>query len=388
MKSKKIYLEPAWKLHSLYNSLIQNPPDGYEIISSQSLDNKVFKSASKMRQAYRVLELLDNGMPSTLIKSRLERFKKIPKETDLTYACGHLVFRKEPWIVDMEYLSILVGFNPKHFQTYKKLIESTLSSDYCKKIITWFEASKRTILLNLDCSNFESKLEVVSFAGKKRDFTKIVNNDKIKLLFVNSGNIPLQFYYKGGMELLEAFSILSRKFGNLELVIRSDMPKDLKDKFKSVKNLKIINKVVPWDVLENEFKTADIFLYPTYSSEDMVVFDAMSYELPVIITDVFANSEVVENGKTGFVISRAKTGVYYYREDFIGDTGRPESQFAKLPPDTTIVQNLVNQTTILIENKEMRRQMGKAGRWEVEHGKFSIERRNEKLKRIFDEATA
>jgi hypothetical protein len=31
--------------------------------------------------------------------------------------------------------------------------------------------------------------------------------------------------------------------------------------------------------------------------------------------------------------------------------------------------------------------MGKAGRWEIENGKFSLEKRNEKLKRIFDEAT-
>jgi hypothetical protein len=31
--------------------------------------------------------------------------------------------------------------------------------------------------------------------------------------------------------------------------------------------------------------------------------------------------------------------------------------------------------------------MGQAGRWEVEHGRFSIKNRNEKLKRIFDEAT-
>ena len=28
-----------------------------------------------------------------------------------------------------------------------------------------------------------------------------------------------------------------------------------------------------------------------------------------------------------------------------------------------------------------------AGRWEVERGKFSIEKRNKKLKRLFDEAT-
>jgi glycosyltransferase involved in cell wall biosynthesis len=54
--------------------------------------------------------------------------------------------------------------------------------------------------------------------------------------------------------------------------------------------------------------------------------------------------------------------------------------------DPKVVTELVDKVSILIENGAMRRQMGKAGRWEIEHGKFSIEKRNEVLKRVFDEA--
>lgn len=42
----------------------------------------------------------------------------------------------------------------------------------------------------------------------------------------------------------------------------------------------------------------------------------------------------------------------------------------------------------MIKDKGVRRKMGRAGRKEIETGKFSIEKRNEKLKRIFDEATS
>ena len=45
------------------------------------------------------------------------------------------------------------------------------------------------------------------------------------------------------------------------------------------------------------------------------------------------------------------------------------------------------KTSLLIENPDLRRKMGKAARWEVDHGRFSTEKRNERLKRIFDEAT-
>lgn len=40
----------------------------------------------------------------------------------------------------------------------------------------------------------------------------------------------------------------------------------------------------------------------------------------------------------------------------------------------------------LVERPEVRRQMGRAARWEVEGGKFSLARMNAKLTRIYDEA--
>ena len=54
--------------------------------------------------------------------------------------------------------------------------------------------------------------------------------------------------------------------------------------------------------------------------------------------------------------------------------------------DMGLVKELVEKTSILIEDESLRRRMGIAGRREIEVGKFCIERRNEKLKKIFDEA--
>lgn len=386
--SKKIYLEPTWKLHSLHDSLISHPPDGYEFITSQTLDRKISKAASKISLSYFLeFNLVDKVLPLYLLKSYLERFSRIPSEAALTYSTNHLIFRKEPWVVDLEYVSILVGFDIKHFRRYKKIIENSLASDYCKKIICWSEAGRKTILLNLDASRLEKKIEVVPFAGQRRHFTKTYDNGKIKLLFINSGNIPLQFHYKGGKEVLQAFTILNSKYDNLELVVRSDLPKNLMSKYRGINNLRIIDKIIPWELLEQEFKSADIFLYPTHSSQDVVVLDAMSYELAVVITDVFANPEIIEDGRTGFVIKKSEK-VPYYVENLIPASGAPQFEKAIRLTDPRVVEELVEKTSILIENKELRRQMGKGGRWEVEHGKFSIPERNEKLKRIFDEATA
>ena len=51
------------------------------------------------------------------------------------------------------------------------------------------------------------------------------------------------------------------------------------------------------------------------------------------------------------------------------------------------MEELVEKTSILIDDEKLRRKMGKAGRQEIETGKFSLEKRNERLRKIFDKAT-
>ena len=389
-EDRKIYLDVAGRMHSLYRGLVVYPPTGYRFLTEPTAWDRVSSYASSTNLIHSALfRTLGTLVPVNLTKAYLERFKRPPKSTDLTYATGHLVFRKEPWVVDLEFVTQLAGYSIKHFKRYKKLIERALSSEYCKKIICWTEAGKRTILENMNCWGFEHKVEVVPLAVPPKSFSKDYNSKKvIKLLFVGSANIPGEFEYKGGKEVLEAFALLCKEHSNLELVIRSDIPKQIRNKYRGLGNLRLIGEIIPWEQLEQEFKSADIFLLPSHSTPGLAILDAMSYELPVITTDVWANSEMVSNGKTGFVI-RKSADVPYYTENFIPNWDyHSNSPFMKSirTTDLKVVEELAEKTNILIGNKELRQKMGKAGRQEIESGKFSIEKRNEKLKRIFDEA--
>jgi len=389
---KKIYLDVAGRMHSLYEQMLSNPPAGYQFVSQRSRWDRVSARASRINMIYALQDrMLGKVMPVNLAKSYLERFKQPPKGIALTYATGHLVFRKEIWVLDLEFVTQLAGYSARHFKAYRKLIERTLRSQYCRKIICWTEAAKKTILLNMDCEGFKNKISVVPLAVNKNSFVKDENrNERTKLLFVGSANIAGEFEYKGGKEVLEAFISLSKTYNNLELVIRSDIPQIIKAKYGHVQNIRVLEKIVPWGVLEQEFKTADIFLFPAHSTPGLALLDAMSYELPVITTDVWANPEMVDDGRTGFVIARSEN-VPYYTEDFIPNWDyRPNSRFMKAiqQVDHNVVSRLIEKISILIENKDLRRKMGKAGRQEIENGKFSLSRRNEELKKIFDEATA
>lgn len=390
-EDRKVYLDLGGRMHSLYKELVMYPPPGYQFITQKTSWDKAFTAAAKVNTIYSLQQkVLGKIMPVNLAKAYLERLKKPPKGTDLTYATGHLVFRKEPWVVDLEFITQLAGYNLGHFKRYRRLIGRVLSSEYCQKIICWTEAGKKTVLANMDCQDFEHKVVSVPLAVRQKNFTKDYGNQEtIKLLFVGSANIHGEFEYKGGKEALEAFILLTKKYSNLELTVRSDVPKQIKDKYKGLGNLRLIEGIIPWEQLEQEFKSADLFLFPSHSTPGLAILDAMSYELPVVTTDVWANPEMVTDGKTGFVIKKSERVPYYTENSIPNWDFLKGSKFMKSieTTDPEVVAELAEKVSLLVENRELRKSMGKAGRWEIEHGKFSIEERNEKLKRIFDEAT-
>jgi glycosyltransferase involved in cell wall biosynthesis len=386
---KKIYIEPAGRWHSFLDQLKDNPPEGYEFVDSPTSFDKAISPFIRNNFVYFTLQrlLLEKLVPIHLVKAYLEgHFKKIPEDIDLTYSIGHIIYRNEPWVVEVEWVTQLFGFSQDHLKKYRKQVERVLASENCKKIICWSELSKKTVLLNLDRVLIEDKVIIVPHAVRKKDFAKPPPGKNIKLLFIGSANIEGDFELKGGKEVLEGFVRLRRKYTDLELVIRSDVPEKIKRRYDGMPGLRIIDKVIPWAEIEQQFKTADIFLFPGHHTPFMTFLQVMSYELPIITTDAYANAEMVEDGKTGLVIGCSKK-VPYYLGNYIPGGHTPQFRKAIRLIDNHIVDEMVEKTGILIDNPELRRKLGKAGRWEIEQGRYSIANRNEKLKRIFNEAT-
>ena len=386
---KKVYIEPAGRWHSFLTQLINTPPEGYEFVSPPTSFDKVISPLIKNNFVYFTLQrsLLEKIVPMHLIKAYIEgHLKKTPPDIDLTYSIGHAIYRREPWVVELEWVTQLFGYQPAHLKRYRKSVEKLLVSNACKKIICWSELSKNTVLFNLNRQLIEHKVVIVPHAVNKKDFIKQPSTDKVKLLFVGSANIAGDFELKGGKEALEAFVSLRQKYSNLEMVVRSDMPDKIKTKYTGINGLRIIDKIIPWHEMEHEFKTADIFLFPGHHTPFMSLLDAMSYELPIVTTNAYANAELVADGQTGLIIN-CSTKIPYYLDKYLPDGSTPKFRNAIKALDNEVVAELVAKTSLLIENTELRRKMGKAGRDEIEQGRFSIRNRNEKLKRIFDEAT-
>lgn len=385
--SKRIFLEPLWNLHGAQYQMLAHPPEGYECVATEKPHEKVVKRAARWAVAQSLLKTSDNIIPMALVKAWLQKFEKPPLGTALTYAVDHLVFRQEPWVAEVEYASTLAGVHHKQLRRHRSVVEGALSSPLCRKIVCWSEAGRKTLELDLDSRHFAHKIQLIPYAAPPKQFVKGYDDARVKLLFVGSGVTAASFVGRGG-EICEVFAELCKRYSNLEMVVRSDVPDSIKTRYGGMANLRIIDTAISREALDAEFRSADIFLQPSYGTVPFVLVEAMSYELPVVTIDSWANKEYVEDGVTGLVARRSSRVPDYYADTHHPNFLAPDFWDAVRQPDPAALADMVEKIAILIEDPDIRRRYGGAGRWEVEHGRFSLAKMNERLGKAFDEALA
>ena len=393
---KRVYIEPGWRVHSYYRTMALHPPDGYEFVlggsplhrwSRASVGSHLGEGAAlgkfiaslshcldRVRGShvsYRLQhEILERALPVNLAKSYLERRVTPPPGVDLTVAVNHLVLRQEPWILEAEHIAFCLSYRGEWLDSarLRGFLEGVLASSWCRKIVSSSEAAQRNVLRYLNCEGFADKLVVVPFALPVKPLKKSRRDDgNVKLLFVGTTNLPGRFYDRGGPEALECFRILRERYPDVELVVRSEVPVEVKAQFAGMPGLQILDSPLPAEAVEAEYSSADIFLSPGDHTPWSSILEAMSYELPVVATDVFANGELIRDGETGFLVPMPNAG--------------------KRGPHHDVAEGLVEKVSILVRDASLRDRMGKEGRREVEEGSHSIGCRNEKLSGVLDEAT-
>lgn len=387
-RKRGVYLEPVWRLPRSYDNLTAFPPDGYQMLAQPTGAQRVVRRASRRALAFQLMFMADSLAPTSLLIALLQRRSTPPAGTDLTYAHHHLVFRREPWVVEMEYPSILLGAYLQHLSRYRRLLERTLASPWCRGIRCWSEATRQATLTTLDCAAFEEKIALIPHAVPARRFVKAHPERPPKLLFVGSANIPGEFAWRGGLETLAAYRQLANRYPGLELVMRTDIPAEVRRRYAGMPGLRLLERVVPWAELEQEFLTSDIFVLPTHSTPPFSLLDAMSFELPVVTLDVWANGELVRDGTTGLLVPPSRHIPYYLPGTRHPNFGARSWMNAVRTADPTVITGLAGALTRLLDDPALRQRLGRAGRWAVEHGAFSLAARNAALTTFFDRALA
>ena len=366
MKDKKIkiYIQYPWKTSDsqYYRSLLDNPPRRIEYLS----DNKKIGMITN-KTKFQIQHFLKNSMRNFLRFTgiSLANIKKteIKEEYDLIH-CAHCLSKNDsPWVADFEAAWQMWVLGKKSKKSYEK-IKNTLLKENCKKIIAWTEDSKKDILKEFP--EIGKKIEVVPYAMPFPDKLKKKRKQNITLLFIGR-----YFYGKGGLHTLEVFDRLTKKYDNVAAAFISSTPRKIIEKYRQNKKIKIFG-LMPYEKIKKEvFPKADIFIYPGYGDSFGFAFvEALAFGLPIVTVDGFARKNIIEEGKTGYILNRPK-------EFSIESIGENEKK---------IIDQMVNKTSLLIENKKLRQKMSKEGIKTVKNGKFSIKERNKRLERIYSEA--
>lgn len=364
MKKIKVYLQYPWKVSDsqYYKNLLEFPPEGVEYIFSESNRTGIMYNKRKFRFigfVKRIIRKVTHGLGLEILNIR-----KSPSNInyDLIHCAHCLSSNNSPWVADFESSWQMLVSDHGMGEGREKVL-NVLGKKNCKNIIAWTNSAKEDILKKYP--EIKDKVEVLFYAMPLPKIKKKKTKD-IGLLFLGR-----YFRRKGGLHTLEAFDRLTKKYPNVTATIVSSVPEKIKEKYSFNKKIKICDLMPYEKVIEEVYPSSDIFIYPGYSDTFGFSFvEALAFGLPIITVDGFARREIIENGKTGFIIS-LKNKLDY---DQIGKN------------EEEVVREIVKRASSLIENHSLRKKMSLNCRNVVKKGKFSIINRNNKLKKIYEGA--
>jgi len=201
------------------------------------------------------------------------------------------------------------------------------------KIFTYSEYARKCFIRDYHIN--PSKVTTVGAGPNFTSLPKVKRYpDGNTILFVGS-----DFIRKGGVVLLEAFAKVKQRIPDAKLIIVSSDAKEY-DYYKG-KNLEqrgvLIKGFANKRVLGYLYRRASLFVMPSlYEAFGVVFLEAMAYGLPCIGTNLCAMPEIIEDGKTGFLV----------------------------PADDS--SELAERIVFLLKHKRIARHMGECGRMKVE----------------------
>lgn len=247
-------------------------------------------------------------------KNRLRRILGIPnirpyfkKRGDLLFTYGCLLLTKKPYCTYIETGLALYNYdlgiakNP----IARWIIGFFATRSNCKQLIFVSEASKKSFFASVNYGERTQKIlmkkSIVIYPIPSEEAgtsTPKCFDGTLKLLF------PGTFYMKGGMEVAHAYEKLRQTHQNVSLTIITALHmlrKEDIDYLCSLPGLTLQDAKLNEKEMAEMYQTHDILLLPTYREGfGLVLVEALSYGMPLIITDQYATKEMVQEGLNGF----------------------------------------------------------------------------------------
>ena len=198
--------------------------------------------------------------------------------------------------------------------------------------------------------------------------------------------MPGNFFLRGGLDVLEAFSVLHERYPQLRLTLRTHLP-GLDVRYHRIMEqgwVRVVNRVFSAREMENLLTESHIYLLPAARVHIVSLLQAMSHGLAVVTSDGWGFNEYVNHERNGLVV-RGRYGKVSWADKEVGMLREDYRPLYKSNPK--VVRGLIKAVSLLVENRNLRRRLGRTARHDVET-KFNLERWNLGLKEVFDKAAS
>lgn len=308
---------------------------------------------------------------------------------DLVHSFQYALVGPRKWVIDLEDVSALVGYEPFEFLPAhsRAMTRALLLQRSCCAILPWTKASASSIRAVFP--ELATKLRVVypAMAPGKIDWKQVETRGR-RLLFVGSA-----FVSKGGIHLLRAFSRVRNEFPDATLDIVSFVPAALREEAQRIGGIRLHQRVSA-ELLGSLYARARCLVAPFCTDTlGFVVFEAFARAVPTVVVDNFALAEIVDDARTGLVAAS-------YTSAFLRDGRR---RFRPVPPPhdrshghplldelaeppQSAIDDLASKLCRLLEDGTLATSMAKAAHAEVSSGRFSHHARCRALAEVYSGA--
>jgi glycosyltransferase involved in cell wall biosynthesis len=313
--------------------------------------------------------------------------------TSMPYTYG-----QNPWIIEIEDPTTLFYPFVHNGQTADlrladtpcfPIVKALLESDQCKGILTHMRSTARMIPTLFKSEKISAKVSYaplgVKLPQRWQRHAGDEESETIHLLFINSWcQIPGNIYVRGGLDILEAFAILHERYPQLRLTLRTELALLDEHYHRIIEKgwVRVISRFLPAHEMEDLLAESHIFLLPAARVHIVSLLQAMSYGLAVVTSDGWGFDEYIEHERNGLVV-KGRYGKASWQDDKEGQL-REEYEFM-YSPDPAVVEGLVEAVSRLVEDRELRRRLGRAGRADVET-KYNLEQWNRGLQAALNKA--
>jgi glycosyltransferase involved in cell wall biosynthesis len=313
--------------------------------------------------------------------------------TSMPYTYG-----QKPWVIEIEdpttlFYPLIENGNTAYLNLadspYFRIVKALLESEQCKGIITHVKSTARMLpaLFNSEAVNRKIHYTPLGVALPRRwqRHDEPEETETINILFINSWcQIAENFYVRGGLDVLEAFAVLHERYPQVRLTLRTALP-PLHDHFHRIIErgwVRVITRFLPSHEMDALLAGSHIFLLPAARIHVVSLLQAMSYGLAVVTSDGWGIEEYVTHERNGLIV-KGRYGITSWVDEQAGMLR--EDYEPTYTADPGVVAGLVEAVSRLIEDRELRRRLGRTARLDVQNT-YNLEQWNRGLKQALDAA--